>query len=101
MKPGIKKDDFIFSIGFHGETAIVDKQAQRQFGKCSVDELIKAGLFKPAFCSAVYDDDKVLMEKILDCYNNKYGKQYTAPEDLKRLFGVFGIPENVKKVKAL
>ena len=94
----MKENDFVFTIGYQGDTAIVDGKAQKRFRSQSVEELIESGMYKAAFCKALYHEDTALQEKVLKAYNEKSGADYTSVEDLKRLFGVFGIPGEVSKV---
>jgi hypothetical protein len=94
----MKENDFVFTIGYQGDTAIVDGKAQKRFRGQSVEELIESGMYKAAFCKALYHEDTSLQEKVLKAYNEKSGADYASVEDLKRLFGVFGIPEEVSKV---
>jgi len=97
----MKREDFIFTVGFQGYDPIVDKKAQNTHGKKNTEELLKEGLWKPAFCSATYQDNTAEMEKVLEQYNKENPRTYDSIEDLKRLFGVFSVPELKGKVKKL
>ncbi len=94
----MKKIDFMFTIGFQGVSAIVDKRAKNQYGKLSGIELAEKGLFKTAFCGALYDDDTSGLEEIVKIYNRISGESFSTVDSMKRLLGVFGIPENISKV---
>ena len=87
----------MFAIGFQGVSAIVDKRAKNQYGKLSGKDLAEKGLFKTAFCGALYDDDTPGLEEIVDIYNRKSGESISSVESMKRLLGVFGVPENISK----
>jgi hypothetical protein len=97
----MKRDDFCFTIGYNGEQALVDKQSKARYGKMSVDELLAEGLYKPAFCAAVFDGDDQTQLRILAEYNRASGSGFASPDDLKRVFGVFGVPEGIKGIKAV
>jgi hypothetical protein len=93
------KVDFIFTIGYQGVSAIVDKNARKQYGKLTCKQLAEKGLFKPAFCSALYsgDTDTVELEKVVNIYNRISGETVPSVESMKRLLGVFDVPENISK----
>ncbi|MCF7928485.1 MAG: hypothetical protein K9L68_05895 [Spirochaetales bacterium] len=93
----MKRADFVFTIGYEGNQAVVNKNAARKFGSLSHEKLIEKGLFKEAFSAALYDGDQEGMEEVLNAYNRYAGSSYTSIEQLKRLFGVFEVPEVVKK----
>jgi hypothetical protein len=102
----ISREDFLFTIGYEGLTAIVDGKARRQYGKLSTMELAEAGLYRAAFSSALWaleaeggpKDGKDLAD-FLAYFNAKAGTSYTGIEQLKRLFGVD--LEAVRKVVTL
>ncbi len=94
----MKRTDFIFTIGYQGNTAVVDKNARRIYAKATTMELLEAGLYKPAFCSALYTDDSAEMDAFVTAYRAKTGESEATAESLKRLFGVFGDPAAVQKV---
>ena len=87
----MNREEFVFTIGYQGGTAIVDSHALRRYKKYSTEQLLEEGLFKAAFCSALWDDNKAEQQLILDRYNEKSEQQYTSIEDLKRVFGVFEV----------
>jgi hypothetical protein len=94
----LKRNDFVFTIGYQGDTAIVDGTARKRYGKLSAAELLDEGLFRAAFCAAQYDDE-------LDTFVSKF-REVTAidvksAEDLQRMYGVFGIPDSIRSVSAV
>ena len=97
----ISRKDFIFTIGYQGDTAIVDGNNRKMYGNLGGKELAGKGLYKPAVCSAAYSGDQEEQRAILDIYNEKSGSAYDSFEDLMKVFGVFGIPENIVKVKII
>lgn len=97
----MKRDEFIFTIGYQGQVALVDGHSLKAYKNLSTLELSEKGLFKEAFCAALYDDNQEEMEQVLAAYNRKSGSNYSSIENLKRLFGVFDVPEKVDKVKII
>jgi hypothetical protein len=78
----LSREDFIFTIGYDGPAAVVDKQAKRKYGKLSTRELAGKGLFRAAYSSAVYSGNQEDIKFIADL----------AQADISamdRLFGVF------------
>jgi hypothetical protein len=86
----LSREDFAFTIGYDGASAIVDGRARRQYGKLSAMELAEEGLYRAAFASAFYDleKDPEPMKEFISFFNAKAGTSYTKAEELQRLFGV-------------
>ncbi len=97
----ISKEDFVFTVGYRGNTAIVSGMLKRKYSKVGIEELVKNGLFKPAICYALYDNDNDALEKILSMYNELTDYKLESVEDLKRTFGVTKLPEEVNKTVVL
>jgi hypothetical protein len=95
----ISRKDFVFTIGYDGPAAVVDGQAQRQYGALSTGELAEKGLFRAAYSSAVYSGKDEEKAAVAECYNKAAGTAYTADSALDRLFGVF--PVEVKRIIVL
>jgi len=95
----ISREDFIFCIGYDGDTAIVDAKAKKEFGRFSTMELAEKGLYRAAFASALYSEKPEETQSFIEFFNRKAGTQYTEARQLSRLFGVY--LESVSKVKAL
>lgn len=94
----MKRDDFIWAIGFQDDVAIVDGPAKKRYRGRSAEDLLEAGLFRAAFCAAVYDGRT---EEFLPRFVEHTGIQAGTTEYLQRLYGVFGIPEGVRKVSVI
>ena len=78
----LSREDFVFTIGYDGPAAVVDKQAKRKYGKLSTRELAGKGLFRAAYSSAVYSGNQEDLRFVADL----------AQADISvmdRLFGVF------------
>ena len=79
----MKREDFIFCIGYQGDSAVIDGQSQKEFGKLNTKALAEKGLFRAAFCSAVYSGDAAEMQIVLNAYNSSAGTNFTNTEDMK------------------
>jgi len=97
----IKREDFIFTVGYQGETAIVNGELKLLYGKLSSIELAEKGFFKSAICSALYGKNADELEKIFDLYNSKIEKKLNTVDDLKKTFGVTDVPEEITKVSVI
>ncbi len=86
----LSREDFVFTIGYDGASAIVDGRAKRQYGKLTTMELAEEGLYRAAFASALYDlkKDEAPMGEFIRFFNSKAGTAFTRAEELQRLFGV-------------
>jgi hypothetical protein len=94
----MRREDFVFCIGFEGSTAIVDGKLMRRHGSRTAVQLAEAGLFKQAINAALYDEDAAALGQIVALFNAKTGSGVRDADGLKRIFGVSGVPEGVKKV---
>jgi hypothetical protein len=95
----LSREDFVFTIGYDGPSAVVDGQAKRRDGSLSTRELAEKGLFRAAYSSAVYAKNPAELETVLEFYNKAAGTSYTPSSPLDRLFGVF--PIEVKRAIVL
>jgi hypothetical protein len=95
----LSREDFIFTIGYDGPSAVVDNQAKKRYGALSTRELAERGLFRAAYSSAVYSKDPRELEAVVEMYNKTAGASLTIHSPLERLFGVF--PVDVKRAIVL
>jgi len=98
----ISREDFVFTIGYDGATAIVDGKAKKQYGKLGTMELAEKGLYRSAFASALRalaEGSDADMGAFIAFFNAKAGTSYSTADQLKRLFGVN--EETVHKVLVL
>ena len=97
----MKKEEFSNTIGYSGNSSIVDKGNLKNYGRLEVSNLLENGLYKQAFSKALFDGDVNGQETVLASYNEVCGSAYSSVEELKRLFGVFEVPEGIKKIKRI
>jgi hypothetical protein len=90
----LSREDFIFTIGYDGPSAIVDGQAKKRYKSLSTRELAEKGLFRAAYSSAIWSKDPQDMTALLETYNRISGSSLTPNSPLDRLFGVFPIEVN-------
>jgi hypothetical protein len=94
----MRREDFVFCIGFEGSTAIIDGKNMRRGRLSSTRDLAEAGMFKQAVSSAVWSGSPEELDQVLALYNQKTAFPMRSVEDLKRIFGVSVVPEGVKKI---
>lgn len=94
----ISRENFIFIVGYEGNTAVVDGAMKRRYASLSTAELAEEGLFKAALSSALYSGRAEELEQVLAIYNGKTELKLSSVEDLKRIFGVFEVPAGIGKV---
>jgi hypothetical protein len=87
----LSREDFVFTIGYDGPTAVVDGQARRRYGGLSTGELARRGLFRAAWSSALYSGDPQEQAAVVEAYNRFSGASFDAAASLDRLFGVFPV----------
>jgi hypothetical protein len=84
----MKREDFMFTVGFDGATAVVDGEMRRRYGRSTVADLLAAGHYRPAACAALWDGDESAVQLVIEAFNRISGGSLRAREDLVRLFGV-------------
>jgi hypothetical protein len=94
----IGRKDFVFTIGYDGGTAVVDGSLKRRFGTLPTARLAEQGLFKQALCSAVYEGREEGLQRVLELFNARAEHKLAHVEELKRMFGVFEVPEGITRV---
>lgn len=91
----MNREDFIFTTGYDGNAAVVDSRAKKQYGKLSTNELLEAGLFKPALCSAIFSKNDDEIKAVLEKYNSFTDKKLENEAQLKLVLGVQRLPEEI------
>ena len=97
----MKREDFVFSIGYQGESAIVDSKARANYKNLNTRELAQKGLFRAALCSALFSGESEDGTAVLEEYNKVSSADYSSLDQMKRLLGVYHVPEGITKVTAL
>lgn len=98
----MKKEDFMFTVGSYDNVVIVDKSLKKKYRSKTSRQLADMGLYKPAFCAALFDRESGIasgqedLEYLLGVINKNESCRYASVDVLNRLFGVFSIPQNVK-----
>ena len=93
----VKRADFLFVIGYDGDKAVVHGAQRRKYGKYTTQQLLDEGLYKAAFCSADYAGNAEEIELVRATMARVTGRSYTV-EEIRKLFGVFGVPAGIKHV---
>jgi hypothetical protein len=94
----MRREDFVFCIGYEGASAIVDGKLKARYGSYSTRRLAEAGLFKQAVCSAIFSEKPEELEEVLQVYNAQAKRSLSSVEELKRTFGISGLPEGVTRL---
>ncbi len=85
----MRREEFVFTIGYQGDAAIVDRTAMKKYAQLGTMELLELGLYRAAFCSALYAANDDEMAGFLQAFSDKTGIKSDTADDLKRLFGVY------------
>ena len=95
----MKKDDFIWHIGFSGNRAVVNRKMQLRYKNSNHMDLFKDGYFRAAFCYALWEQESKGNGICLTEFCAEMQKVIASPitvEDAKRLMGVYQFyPETV------
>ncbi|MCG8453245.1 MAG: hypothetical protein MI717_08700 [Spirochaetales bacterium] len=84
----MKRDDYVFSIGFDGSTAIVDKRSRSRHKGKNAQQLADDGQFKAAYRMTVFDHDVKAADDVLAAFNAVSPVKYAQSSDLAKVFGV-------------
>ncbi|MBN2811489.1 hypothetical protein K7J14_01355 [Treponema zuelzerae] len=87
------REDAIFTIGYDGSAALVDKSARKNFGRLSLAELLEKGLFRAAAAAAMDSGKREDLQAVAEAYNAVSGSSYKS-ESIPRLFGVAKVTVN-------
>ena len=93
----MKREDFIFTIGYDGDSAVVDSRAKKKYGSRRTAQLLEEGFFKPALCSAIYSGNDEELKTVLEKYNLLADKPLAGIEQLKLVLGVHRLPDEITK----
>ena len=94
----MKRDDFVFTIGFEGSTAVVDSRSRKRYSGMTTMQLAQEGLYRQAFCSALYSGNESEMQELLTWLQANTRFDASTPLALKRLFGVFEVPHGINRI---
>ena len=94
----ISRSDFIFTIGYEGNRAIVDRSLKKRYAGLSPRKLALEGLFKPAIAAAIYDQNQEELEAIREILNEQALKPVADIEELKNIFGLQEVFEGLEGV---
>ncbi|MCL2792188.1 MAG: hypothetical protein FWD87_03780 [Spirochaetaceae bacterium] len=94
----MRREDFIFTVGYDGNTAIVDSKARRRYSRLTTMQLLEAGFFKPALCSAIYSENPDELSAVLEKYNSFAEKKIDSVEQLKLVIGIQKVPKEIRQI---
>ena len=97
----MKRDDFIFTIGYQGNTALIDGRTKKKHPGASFRELAEKGLYKAAYCAVLDSGDENALDEFVSFFNSRIPGRPYSKDELSRLFGVYGLPEGIKRTQVI
>ena len=94
----MNRESFIFTIGYDGDSALVDSRAEKKYKNYTIAELADAGLFKPALSYAVFTGKKEDFDLVLEKYNDQTMQKVDSSDQLKMVLGVHRLPAEISKI---
>ncbi len=94
----MRREDYVFCIGYEGSAAIVDLKMRARYGSLSTSQLAEHGLYKQALCSALFSGKQEELAEVLSIYNAHTGHPAASVDQLMRFYGVTGVPDGVTKI---
>lgn len=99
----MQKVNYVFTIGYKDDQAIVDKRLKSKYGKMSTMELYEEGLLKPAVASAIFEKEagrdhelQALIQRIHQDLGEKLDET-----GLRKMYGISFNPGELDKVLLL
>ncbi len=95
----MRREDYVFCIGYEGSTAIVDGKLMRRHARTPPASSPRRGCSSRPSAPPLWSGSPEELEEVLAIYNQQ--DRVTGArrsEELKRIFGTSGVPEGVKKV---
>ena len=87
----LSREDFVFTIGYDGPSAVVDNRAKSKYKKLSTKQLVENGLFRAAYSSAVYSKDTQEQRFVAEAFHKLTGKTEVSDADVAALGKLFGV----------
>lgn len=97
----MRREDYVFCIGYEGSAAIVDGRLRARYRSLSTVQLAEAGLYKQAACSALFAGKPEELQQVLSIYNAHASHAVSSTEELVRMYGTSGVPEGVTRVTVI
>ncbi len=100
----IKKHDFIWTIGFQGNTAIVNKRQRTESRDITPSVLLAEGMLRAAFSSALWEQEIESKATALEDFRLLFVKATGLDiglDNIKRMLGVYQVPRENLTVLAL
>jgi hypothetical protein len=94
----MRREDYVFCIGYEGSAAIVDLKMRARYGSLSTRDLAEHGLYKQALCSAIHSEKPEELAEVLSIFNAHTDHPAPSVEGLLRIYGVTGVPDGVTKI---
>ena len=86
----MQRDDVVFTIGYKGNAAIIDKKLRAKYRSLSTVQLYEKGLLKPAVASAIYERENgnvSELEQLLGRFKTDFGEEMDE-QKLRRIYGI-------------
>ncbi len=97
----MKREDYVFAVGFDGNKAIVDKRSRSRYGKMDARALADNGMFKAAYRRSVFDNDLQAADYVLTKLNEISPVKYERSSGLAKVFGVQAPSGDITGVRAI
>jgi hypothetical protein len=100
----IKKKDFIWTIGYQGNTAIVNRRQQSALRDMTPEGLLGQGMLRAAFCSALWQQEMEGRADALEAFRAEFARitgLQVGIEEMKRMLGVYQVPRENLAVQAI
>lgn len=100
----IKKPDFIWTIGFQGNMAIVNRRERAAHRDLDPIKLLEDGMLRAAFCSALWQQEIEGRADALESFRAEFGRLTSlklSVDEIKRLLGVYQVPRENLAIQAV
>lgn len=96
------KADFVWTVGYSGNTALVNKTMKARFRNPNFGSLLEEGFLRAALCVALWEEAKEAkpLDGFVSLFNDRTGLGM-GTDEIKRLLGVYKVPDDGVKTQQI
>lgn len=97
----MKKIEFISTIGYQGNAALVSQKLMKTYKGLSLEQLVEQGYFRAAVATVIFDTLSDKEQYLVDTYNSQSQVPVRDFAHLQRVYGVPQPSESIDKIELI
>ncbi len=97
----MKKIEFISTIGYQGNAALVSTKLIKMYKGLTLEQLVEKGYYRAAVASVLFDKASDKEQYLVDVYNKHSSVAVRNFAHLQRVYGVPEPPEKIGKIQKI